>query len=90
MQCILTIKVVPRSGTNKVAIDTSGTVKIYLKSSPEKGLANNELIYFLSKTLSIPQLSITIVSGAASRTKRVKIITDLTAEQLLNKLGIKG
>lgn len=89
MPLIIDIKVVPRSGKNKWMLDKSGQLKCYLKSPPEKGLANKELIKLLAKALSIPQKEITIVFGAASRNKRLKISVDITFEQLLAFLKIE-
>jgi len=44
MSLVFDLKVVPRSGRNKWVLDKSGKLKCYLKSPPEKGLANKELI----------------------------------------------
>jgi len=89
MSLVFDLKVVPRSGRNKWVLDKSGKLKCYLKSPPEKGLANKELIKLLAKALSIAQKEITIVSGAASRNKRVRISVDITFEQLLAFLKIE-
>lgn len=83
---VLQLKVVTTAGMQKAVSDKSGMVKIYLKSAPEKGKANQELVEFLAKMLEIPQTAITIITGATSRIKTVKIATHLTNEQLLNKL----
>ncbi len=48
-------------------------LKINVISIPEKGKANKELIDFLSKTLNMPKSSISIVSGAQDRLKRIYI-----------------
>jgi uncharacterized protein (TIGR00251 family) len=85
---IIDIKVAPNSGKQKAILDKTGKLKCYLKSPPERGLANSELIKFLSKSLSISQNDIEITAGLASRNKRLKIQTDLTFEQLINLLGI--
>lgn len=46
-------------------------VKIRLNAVPEKGKANDELIGYLSKKLSVPRSHITILKGATSREKTV-------------------
>lgn len=87
MSLIVEIKVVPSSGKQALRKDSSGLLKCYLKSAPEGGKANAELIKFLSKKLRIPQNQITITSGATSRKKRLKIETSLTLEEFCKKLG---
>lgn len=89
MALVLDIKVVPSSGKQKAVLDKSGKLKIFLKSQPEGGKANSELIRFLSKELSLTQADVIILLGATSRNKRVKIESQITFEQLLNKLGVE-
>lgn len=89
MDLIISIKVTPSSGKYLWTLDKNGNLKVYLKSSPEKGLANKELIKELSKTLKIPQDQITILLGTTSRHKKIKIKTTLSQEQLLHVLGIE-
>lgn len=89
MQCILNIKVVPSSGITKMVVDKNGLLKCYLKNPPEKGLANDELVKLLAKTIGIPQAQVIIIQGATSRQKKIKIITDISVESLLQKLGIE-
>ncbi|MCX6735398.1 MAG: DUF167 domain-containing protein [Candidatus Peregrinibacteria bacterium] len=48
------------------------TIKIRIKAVPEKGKANEELIKFLSKELSIPKDQITIISGKSTQLKLVR------------------
>ncbi len=47
--------------------------KIYLKSKPEKGKANKELISLLSSYFNVPKTSIKIVKGLYSRNKIIEI-----------------
>jgi uncharacterized protein (TIGR00251 family) len=88
MSFIVDIKVVPNSGKQKFVLDKSGILKCFIKSAPEKGLANNEFIKFLSKSLGLTQNDVEIVSGLTERKKRVRINKDLSFEQLLNLLAI--
>ncbi len=73
MAVFLTLKVVPRAGKTGIQSDRQGRIVCRVKSAPEDGKANRELIKLLSKILCIPQDAITIVTGATSRTKRIKI-----------------
>jgi uncharacterized protein len=89
MSLIIQVKVVPSSGRSKWAIDKSGTLKAYLKSPPEKGLANQELVKALARALRIAQSEVAIVSGATGRTKRIKINAEVDYNKVLKALGIE-
>jgi uncharacterized protein len=89
MSYVFDLKVVPSSGRNKWMLDSSGKLKCYLKSPPEKGLANNELIKLLSKALKLPKDQVSILSGQTSRNKRIRVAVDMTFDQLLAALEIE-
>lgn len=89
MSLMLDIKVVPSSGKSECKLDKNGTLKCYLKSPPENGKANKELVKMLAKAIGVPQEKVYIVSGEASRNKRIKIEQNITFEQLLVTLGIE-
>lgn len=89
MAFFVDITVVPGSGKQRCILDKTGKIKCYLKSPPEKGKANGELIKLFSKRLKIPQNSIEIVLGATSRKKRLKIDFDIDFEKLVELLGIE-
>ena len=89
MALIIQVKVVPSSGRSNWAIDKSGILKAHLKSPAQKGLANEELVKIIAKALRVPQREVTIISGANSRTKRIKINAELGYDQILNALGIE-
>lgn len=89
MPLIIEIKVSPSSGRCAWKIDKSGVLKAYLKSPPERGLANNELIKELARVLKVPMNEITIISGQTSRNKRMRINREISYEQLLSALGIE-
>lgn len=89
MPFIFDVKVIPSSGKNDWVLSKEGQLKCYLKSPPENGLANKELIKLLAKKLHIPQQEVTIIAGKTSRKKKIQIQQDLTYEQLLHILGIE-
>lgn len=88
MGFMIDIKVVPSSGKSECKLDKNGMLKCYLKSPPENGKANKELVKMLAKAIGAPQDEVFIVSGEASRNKRIKIEQNITFDQLLEKLGI--
>lgn len=88
MAFIFDVKVIPNSGKRGWSMDKTGNLKCHLKSVAEQGKANEELIKSLAKALGITQDMVSIVSGAQSRQKRIKIDLEMTFNQLLEHLGI--
>jgi hypothetical protein len=71
---VIKVKVVTKQPkTEFFAVMDDGTLKIRLKAVPEKGLANKELIRFLSDELGIPKSRFDILSGATDTVKLVRI-----------------
>lgn len=88
MPLTITVKVVPNSGKNHCILDKSGKLKWYLKSVPEKGKANAELIKSVAQAANIPQTAVTIIAGATARSKTLKLDVDYSFETLLQLLGL--
>lgn len=85
---VLEIKVVPNSGRQAWELESSGRLKIFLKSAPEHNKANLELIKLLAKQLKITQNQIEILTGGISRYKRIRIDKALSWLELLDILGL--
>lgn len=88
MSVMLDIKVMPNAGKTLCARHKTGGIVCYVKSSPERGLANKELIAYLAKMIGVPQRDVTIVHGLTDRKKRVRIETTMHQEQVLELLAI--
>ena len=70
----LKVKVLPKSPKTEIAGSLAdGTLKIRVAAPPERGRANDELRAFLAKHYKVPVANVTIVSGATSHTKLVRI-----------------
>jgi uncharacterized protein (TIGR00251 family) len=89
MAFFVDIAVLPGSGKQQCILDKRGRIKCYLKSSPEKGKANSELIKFFAKKLGVTQNCIQIVLGLSARKKRLKIDRDIGFDRLVELLGIE-
>lgn len=89
MALVIEVKVIPSSGRVMWKLEADDRLKCYLKSPPEKGKANKELLGLLAKALKLPVSACTILSGATSRLKRVRIDTQLSFNELLGLLGIE-
>lgn len=80
------LRVVPRASKTEIVGEFEGAVKVRVSSPPVGGAANSELIKLFAKALGVGKDAVQIVSGHASRTKRIRI-TGVTAEQLRNAIG---
>lgn len=70
---ILTVRAKPYSSASSLETDGSGAWIARLRSSPVEGKANAELIGLVARHFRCPKSSISIVSGASGRLKRVRI-----------------
>ncbi|MBF0171733.1 MAG: DUF167 domain-containing protein [Nitrospinae bacterium] len=70
---------VARAGKSAVAGLHDGALKIRIAAPPVEGAANEELIAFVARLLKVPKRNVTLVSGDASKNKRVRI-AGVTAE----------
>lgn len=70
---VFSVKAVPRASRTALAGEAEGMVRIRLAAPPVDGAANEELVKFLSKLFGLPRSAISIISGEASRTKRIRV-----------------
>ena len=89
MALVLELKVIPNSKVQGFEKDSSGRVKCRLKSKPEGGRANEELIKLLAKKLDVSTDDIKLLRGATSRNKMIKIETQVSMQTALLRLGIE-
>jgi uncharacterized protein len=76
----ISVKVVPHSKKETIVGWEGDSLKIRLRSPPEKNKANEELIEFLALLLDLPKSNIQILKGFTSRIKRILFI-DLNFEK---------
>lgn len=70
---VLELHVQPGAKRTEAAGTHGDRVKIRLAAPPVDGAANDELVRFLADAFGVPRRQVTIVSGATSRQKRVRI-----------------
>ncbi|MBM3893322.1 DUF167 domain-containing protein [Candidatus Dependentiae bacterium] len=88
MATTLALKVIPQAGKQELLQTAKGIVTCRLKSPPEDGKANAELVKFLAKKLAVPQADVRIIQGQTSR-KKVIAISSLDEQTMLQRLGIE-
>jgi uncharacterized protein len=82
------VKVHPRARKNAITGVVGDALKLSLTAPPLEGRANHAVIEFFADFFEIPRSSVTIASGATSRTKvlRVAGLSKAAIEQRLAKI----
>ena len=77
---LLTVKAQPgarRAGLEGLAQTADGpALKVKVAAPPEEGRANEAILTLLAEALEVKRRAVTLVSGASSRLKRIKIEGD--------------
>jgi uncharacterized protein (TIGR00251 family) len=70
---LLRVRIQPRASKSQLAglIGEPARLKIRISAPPVDGEANEEVVCFLSKLLSIPKSAITIVRGQTAKAKDI-------------------
>lgn len=78
--CILPVRVHPGAKRNAVNGTHDGALKISLTTPPTDGRANEALIAFVAEHLRLPRARVTLLTGATSRSKTLRIAGKSAAE----------
>ncbi len=84
---ILTVHIQPRASTTECVGIHGDAIKIRVAAPPVDGAANDQLIRFLARQLSVPITSVQIHSGAGGRHKRV-LVKGITAPLVLARMNL--
>lgn len=84
MQFAVTLQ--PRSSRNRIIGFHNGALKIKLTAPPVDGAANALCIQFMGKALGVSPSKVSIVSGATSRNKVLRI-QDMNEPTLMKQLA---
>lgn len=67
------VRVVPRASRTEVAGEHDGALRVRVAAPPVEGAANGELVRFVAKSLGVAAREVEIVSGRASKSKRLRV-----------------
>ena len=67
------VRVQPKASSARIAGEYAGSLKLAVTAAPEAGKANEAVVKLLAGALGVPNSSVRIVSGHASRRKIVHI-----------------
>ena len=78
--CTLSVRLHPGARKNSVTGVHADALKIALTARPVDGKANEALIAFIAEALHLPRARVSLVAGATSRAKTVRITGRSAAE----------
>jgi uncharacterized protein (TIGR00251 family) len=84
---VLSVHIQPKASTTECVGIHGDAIKIRVAAPPVDDAANDELIRFLARQLSIPVSSVRIQSGANGRHKHV-LVKGATAQLVLARLNL--
>jgi hypothetical protein len=78
---VLTVRLTPKGGRDAIdgvarMADGRAVLKVRVKAAPREGEANAALVRLIAQSLGVGARAVTLVSGATSRIKRLKIAGD--------------
>ena len=82
----LSIYCQPGAKVNQIVGTHDGHLKVSLQASATENKANEALLQWLSKQLRIPQRQIHLISGQASKIKRIELWAPISMEHVLQSL----
>lgn len=71
--CIVSVRVHPGARQDGIDGFHNGALKISIKAPASDGRANEALIAFVAERLGLPRARVSLITGAASRTKTLRI-----------------
>ena len=86
--CTLEVRVHPGAKRNAITGEHDGALKVSLTTTPTDGRANAALIAFLAEKLDVPRSQITLLTGATSRSKTLRV-SGLTSPKVTEALQSK-
>ncbi len=87
---ILAVHIQPKASTTECVGICGDAIKIRVAAPPVDGAANDELIRFLARRLSIPARSVQIKSGVGGGRHKLVRLRGVTAERIIARLMQKG
>ena len=69
----LRLRVAPGARRSEIIGRHGDAWRVRVSAAPERGRANDELLELLARTLELPRPQLTLVSGATSRDKLVRL-----------------
>jgi uncharacterized protein len=85
----LAVQITPNAKKTEVIGVLDDALKLKLQAQPIEGKANEALIKFLSKTLSVPRSAVTITHGHTGKKKLIEVVSATLTPDEVEMLLIK-
>ncbi len=85
--CRIAVKVHPRARRERIAGALGGALRLEVTAAPERGAANEAVERLLAGVFDVPRSAVSVVSGHASRTKKVEVVGVSPREALARLAG---
>jgi uncharacterized protein (TIGR00251 family) len=83
------VRVQPRASRNEIAGLHGSELRIRVTAPPVDGAANDALVAFVAEALGVSRADVTLLAGAASRSK-VLSARGITPGEVAHRLGVGG
>jgi uncharacterized protein (TIGR00251 family) len=88
----LAIRLTPRGGAARIGgiaeRDGQPVLEVRLPAPPVDGAANEALVAFLARSLTLPRSAVTLVAGDRARVKRLRLRGEDIAARLAELTGV--
>lgn len=68
----IALRVSPRASRNEIRLE-GDAIRVYVTTAPEAGKANTAVLKLLAQALGIPRTRLTLIRGAKSRDKVIRV-----------------
>ncbi len=67
------VRVTPKASRNRIVLDAQGTLRVYVTTVPEAGIATAEVVKLLAKSIGVAKSQLILIRGATDRVKTFRI-----------------
>jgi uncharacterized protein (TIGR00251 family) len=85
--CTLELKVIPNAPRDEIAGWLGAALKVKIHAPALEGRANDAVVEFLARRLSLPRRAVALVQGGRSRQKVVRI-AGMTIDEVVHRLQL--
>jgi uncharacterized protein (TIGR00251 family) len=82
----LAVRITPNAKKTEVAGVQGDALKLKLQAQPIEGKANEALIKYLAKVLSVPKNAVTITHGHTNKKKLVEVVSATLTPEVVERL----
>ncbi|MDO5658034.1 MAG: DUF167 domain-containing protein [Paracoccus sp. (in: a-proteobacteria)] len=66
-------RVTPRAASNRIALDDSGAIRVWVTTVPEGSKATAAVVKLLARAIGVPKTRLELIRGETSRDKTFRV-----------------